>query len=72
MSTSKTGEMKALHDRARENLALLAQLAHEEAANENNHAAARFRNHRMMDLYKQAETSMDSAAELLEKEAPGT
>ena len=72
MSTSKTDEMKTLHNRARENLTLLAQLAHEEAANEKNHAAARFRNHRIMDLYKDAETSMDSAAELLQQEAPGT
>ena len=34
--------------------------------------AARFRNHRIMDLYKDAETAMDSAAELLQQEAPGT
>ena len=72
MSTSKTHEMKDLHDRARENLALLAQMAHEEAANEKNQAATRFRNHRIMNLYKDAETSMDSAAELLQQEAPGT
>ena len=39
MSTSKTHEMKDLHNRARENLTLLAQLAHEEAADEKNHAA---------------------------------
>ena len=72
MSTSKTHEMKDLHDRARGNLALLAQMAQQKAANEKNQAATRFRNHRMMDLYKQAETSMDSAAELLQQEAPGT
>ena len=72
VSTSKPDQMKDLHDRARETLNLLAQLAQQQAANEENPAATRFRNHRMMDLYKDAETSMDSAAELLQQEPPGT
>ena len=72
MSMSNAGEMRELHDRVREDLGKLAQLAHQQAANQNNEAAVRFRNHRMRDLYREAETSEDSAAALLEPEAAST
>ena len=65
-------EMRELHHRVQEDLEKLAQLAHQQAANQQHDANVRFRHHQLRDLYREAGTSLDSAAPLLEQEASGT
>ena len=68
MTTSNLTEM---HHRVREGLEKLAQLAHQQAENQQNSPATRFRHHQLRDLYREAGKSLDAAAPLQGQDASG-